>query len=56
LLTAVSADAAGVLHMRTDPAARYERFDAVLATAKRANITRLGFIGDALLADWNAKT
>ena len=44
---------ASVLHMRTDPAARYERFDAVLATVKRANVTRLGFIGDAQLADWS---
>jgi biopolymer transport protein ExbD len=53
LLAAVSRDAAQVLHMRTDPAARYERFDTVLATVKRANINRLGFIGDAPLADWS---
>lgn len=38
-----------VLQLRTDPEARYERFDSVLATVKRANITRLGFVGDAAL-------
>ena len=39
------------LHLKTDPETRYERFDAVLATIKRANITRLGFIGNERLAD-----
>jgi biopolymer transport protein ExbD len=51
-LGAVSRDTGQVLHMRTDPAARFERFDQVLATVKRANVTRLGFVGDAPLADW----
>ena len=54
LLGTVSRDTGQILHMRTDPAARYERFDAVLATVKRANVTKLGFIGDAPLADWSA--
>ncbi|UIJ45611.1 biopolymer transporter ExbD [Sphingomonas cannabina] len=40
-----------VLHMRTDPEARYERFDQVLAEVKRANIRRLGFVGDKPLAE-----
>ena len=40
-----------VLHMRTDPEARYERFDQVLAEVKRANIQRLGFVGDKPLAE-----
>jgi biopolymer transport protein ExbD len=42
-------EAAPVLHMRTDPEARYERFDQVLAQVKRANVQRLGFVGDAAL-------
>lgn len=53
LLEAVSADTGAVLHLRTDPAVRYERFDTVLATVKRANVTRLGFVGDAALRDWD---
>lgn len=35
-----------VLHMRTDPEARYERFDQVLAVVKHAGVERLGFVGD----------
>lgn len=38
-----------VFHMRTDPEARYERFDAVLAVVKRAGVERLGFVGDKLV-------
>ncbi|WP_326525454.1 ExbD/TolR family protein [Sphingomonas sp.] len=53
LLEGVTRDPAAVLHMQTDPAARYERFDTVLATVKRANVTRLGFVGDAAHADWD---
>lgn len=49
LLDAVARDGRQVLHMRTDPEARYDRFDETLAVVKRANITRLGFIGDAAL-------
>ncbi|MES2337375.1 MAG: biopolymer transporter ExbD [Pseudomonadota bacterium] len=52
LLATAASDTGQVLHMRTDPGVRYERFDTVLATVKRANITKLGFIGDAPLADW----
>ncbi|WP_239019637.1 ExbD/TolR family protein [Sphingomonas suaedae] len=33
------------LHMKTDAAARYERFDDVLAVVKRAGVTKLGFVG-----------
>ena len=40
-----------VLHMRTDPEARYERFDQVLAQVKRANVQRLGFVGDGPLTE-----
>lgn len=39
-------DAGGVLHLKTDEAARYERFNAVLAVVKRAGVTKLGFIGN----------
>lgn len=40
-----------VLHLQTDPETRYERFDAVLATVKRAGVTRLGFVGNRPLED-----
>ncbi|NIJ21878.1 biopolymer transport protein ExbD [Sphingomonas naasensis] len=50
-LTALRADAAGVLHMQTDPDARYDRFDAVLAVVKRAGVEKLGFVGNQPLPD-----
>jgi biopolymer transport protein ExbD len=34
------------LHLRPDANARYELVDKVLATAKRAGVTRLGFVGN----------
>ena len=40
-----------VLHLQTDPEARYDRFDGILATVKRAGITRLGFVGNRPLED-----
>jgi biopolymer transport protein ExbD len=46
LLAKMQADATGVLHMQTDPDARYERFDGVLAMVKRAGVERLGFVGN----------
>jgi biopolymer transport protein ExbD len=42
---------AAVLQLQTDPEARYERFDAILATIKRANIVKLGFVGNQPLSD-----
>lgn len=33
------------LLLKTDAAARYERFDAILATVKRAGVTKLAFVG-----------
>lgn len=39
------------LHLQTDPEARYERFDGVLATVKRAGISKLGFVGNRPLED-----
>ena len=50
LLTAMQRDAA-VLHMNTDPDARYDRFDSVLAVVKRAGVDRLGFIGNRPFPD-----
>lgn len=34
------------LHFQPDPAARYEVVDSTLAIIKRANVTKLGFIGN----------
>ena len=34
------------LQVQTDPAARYERFDQVLAIVKQSGITKLGFVGN----------
>lgn len=45
-LAPIRADAQATLVMRTDPEARYERFDQTLAAVKRAGITRLGFEGE----------
>jgi len=42
----------GVLQLQTDAEARYARFDALLATIKRAGITRLGFVGNERFGRW----
>lgn len=34
------------LHFRPDPQARYETVDKVLAIIKRANVSKLGFVGN----------
>jgi biopolymer transport protein ExbD len=49
-LTGLRTDAA-VLELQTDPETRYDRFDTVLATIKRANIVKLGFVGNQPLKD-----
>ena len=49
-LAAMQASGAA-LHMQTDPEARYERFDKILAVVKRAGVTRLGFVGNRPLED-----
>jgi biopolymer transport protein ExbD len=51
LLNAVAANDTTELHLRTDPETRYERFDTVLATIKRANVTKLGFMGNETMKD-----
>lgn len=48
---ALKADPAALLVMRTDPKARYDRFDAVLAEVKRTGITRLGFAGNEAMVE-----
>jgi biopolymer transport protein ExbD len=48
---ALDADPKALLVMRTDPEARYARFDAVLAEVKRAGITRLGFAGNEAMVE-----
>lgn len=39
--------AGALLELETSAEARYERFDQVLATIKRAGVERLGFVGNA---------
>jgi biopolymer transport protein ExbD len=51
LLATVAANDTTELHLRTDPETRYARFDAVLATVKRANISRIGFMGNEVMHD-----
>ncbi len=48
---ALRADPAALLVMRTDPEARYDSFDHVLAEVKRAGITRLGFAGNEAMVE-----
>ena len=50
-LPAIAGNAQAELTMLTDPQARYERFDQVLAVVKRAGVTRLGFEGNAAYAE-----
>jgi biopolymer transport protein ExbD len=40
------------LHLQPDPLARYELVDEVLAITKRANVTRMGFVGNEAYADF----
>lgn len=46
LLATVRDTPEAVLHLQTDPETRYDRFNAVLNKVKRANIVRLGFVGN----------
>jgi biopolymer transport protein ExbD len=50
-LVNLQADPNLVLHLRADPEARYDRFDAVLAIVKRAGVARLGFVGNRPLEE-----
>ena len=40
------------LHLQPDPNARYEVVDEVLAETKRANITKMGFVGNEAYSTW----
>ena len=40
------------LHLQPDPNARYEIVDEVLAETKRANITKMGFVGNEAYSTW----
>ncbi|MBO9714400.1 biopolymer transporter ExbD [Sphingomonas sp.] len=40
------------LHVQSDPDAPYARFDRALVIVKRANITRLGFVGNEHMVDF----
>ena len=40
------------LHLKPDGRARYERVDEVLAMTKRADITRMGFVGNEAYAQF----
>jgi biopolymer transport protein ExbD len=39
------------LHLRPAPDARYEVVDSVLAVTKRANVTKMGFVGNEAYAN-----
>ena len=45
-LVPITADKDALLTLRADAGTRYATFDRVLATVKRAGITRLGFVGN----------
>lgn len=51
-LAAIAARDNTLLQLQTDAEARYERFDTVLATIRRAGITRLGFVGNDRFGKW----
>jgi biopolymer transport protein ExbD len=50
-LATIHADPNAELTVRTDQAARYDRFAQTMATIKRAGITRLGFVGHQAMID-----
>ena len=51
-LAPVVADRQALLTINADAASRYETFDRVLATIKRAGVTRLGFTGNERFAEF----
>ena len=40
------------LHLQPDPQARYEVVDQVLAVTKRAQVEKMGFVGNEAYANW----
>ncbi|MEO9130186.1 MAG: biopolymer transporter ExbD [Sphingomonas sp.] len=53
-LDSVRPDPNVAVQIRADAAARYERFDQILAVIEGAGITRLGFIGNERFKDFGA--
>jgi biopolymer transport protein ExbD len=51
-LAQIAATPDALLELETDPAARYARFDELLADIRRAGVTRLGFIGNERYRRW----
>ena len=51
-LAPLVADRQALLTVNADPQSRYETFDRVLATIKRAGVTRLGFAGNDRFAEF----
>jgi|UniRef100_UPI0035CA8C8F biopolymer transport protein ExbD len=54
-LAALQREPAADLQIAAAAAARYGRFDQVLATIKRAGVTRLGFVGNDRFARFDAQ-
>jgi len=52
-LTAMRADPNNEYQLRIDGHTRYERADQVFAAIKRADVTRLGFVGNDRFADFD---
>jgi len=50
-LAAIAGDSKAAVTLRADPASNYNTFDRVLATVKRAGISRLGFAGNEQYAN-----
>jgi biopolymer transport protein ExbD len=46
LLVALAEKPGASLEIQSDPEARYERFESILATIKRSGVTRMGFVGN----------
>ena len=51
-LAPLVADTQSLLTINADPGSRYDTFDHVLVTIKRAGVTRLGFTGNDRFADF----
>lgn len=51
-LAPLAADREALLTVNADAQSRYETFDRVLATIKRAGVTRLGFTGNDRFAEF----
>jgi len=41
------------LHLQTEGGARYEQFDHLIATVKRAGVQEIGFVGNQAFEQWD---